>query len=85
MCTCADFAHDITFLSAYERWRSFSSGALTFLTNAPVQMPMGNNSAVATLEELLAVADFVTLHVPLSDATTRMIGAAQLQHMRKGR
>ncbi|BDA50267.1 D-3-phosphoglycerate dehydrogenase [Coccomyxa sp. Obi] len=48
------------------------------------KMPMGNNSAVATLEELLSVSDFVTLHVPLSDATTRMIGAAQLQHMRKG-
>lgn len=59
--------------------------ALTFRQYAPMQMPMGNNSAVSTLEELLAVSDFVTLHVPLSDATTRMIGAAQLQHMRKGR
>lgn len=50
-----------------------------------VQMPMGNNRAVASLEELLAASDFVTLHVPLSDATTNMISTAQLQHMRKGR
>ncbi len=49
------------------------------------QMPMGNNSAVATLEELLQASEFVTLHVPLSDATTRMIGAEQLKHMKKGR
>jgi D-3-phosphoglycerate dehydrogenase len=48
-------------------------------------MAMGNNAPVRTLEELLAVSDFVTLHVPLSDATTNMIAAAQLNHMRKGR
>ena len=49
------------------------------------QMPMGNNAPVASLEGLLGAADFVTLHVPLSDATANMIGAAQIAHMRKGR
>lgn len=38
-----------------------------------------------TLRELLSVADFVTLHVPLSEGTTNMIGAEELQQMRKGR
>ena len=49
------------------------------------QMPMGNNSPVATLEGLLQAVDFVTLHVPLSEATNNMIGAPQLAQMRRGR
>lgn len=36
------------------------------------------------LDELLATADLVTLHVPLDASTTRMIGAAQLSMMRPG-
>ncbi|MDR3097572.1 MAG: D-glycerate dehydrogenase [Paraburkholderia sp.] len=35
------------------------------------------------LDELLATADFVCLQVPLTDATRHMIGAAQLQKMKK--
>ena len=34
------------------------------------------------LDELLAEADFVTLHVPLTDATERMIGEAELARMK---
>ena len=34
------------------------------------------------LDELLAEADFVTLHVPLTDATERMIGEAELGRMK---
>ena len=37
-----------------------------------------------TLDELLAVADVVTLHVPLLPATSGLIGAAQLALMKKG-
>lgn len=37
-----------------------------------------------SLEELLGKADFVTLHVPRSDATRNMIGAAQLAAMKEG-
>ena len=33
------------------------------------KLPMGNNRAVATLDELLARADFVTLHVPATPQT----------------
>ena len=47
-------------------------------------LPMGNNKAVATLEELLANSDFVTLHVPETPQTKNMMGAAEIAHMRDG-
>jgi len=37
---------------------------------------------VTVLDQLLAQADFATIHVPLMDATRGMIGAAQLAQMR---
>jgi len=45
-------------------------------------LPMGNNKAVSTLEELLALSDFVTLHVPETPQTRNMMGAEQIAHMR---
>ncbi len=38
----------------------------------------------ASLDDLLANSDFVSLHVPLSAATHRLIGAAELAQMRPG-
>lgn len=38
----------------------------------------------ASLEELLGVADVVSLHVPLSDTTRGMIGVAQFAQMKPG-
>ena len=37
-----------------------------------------------TLEELLTTADVVTLHVPLTDQTRKMIGAAEFSEMKQG-
>ncbi|MEZ4361344.1 MAG: phosphoglycerate dehydrogenase [Kofleriaceae bacterium] len=48
------------------------------------KLPMGNNRSVARLEELLAASDFVTLHVPETEQTKNMIGAAELAAMRPG-
>jgi len=45
---------------------------------------MGNNRVLASLEDLLAASDFVTLHVPETAATKGMIGAAQLAAMKPG-
>jgi D-3-phosphoglycerate dehydrogenase len=45
---------------------------------------MGNNRSVATLDELLASSDFVSLHVPATPQTKNMIGEAQLARMVKG-
>ncbi len=48
------------------------------------QLPMGNNREVGTLAELLSSSDFVTLHVPATEQTRKMIGAPQLAQMRRG-
>ena len=48
------------------------------------KLPMGNNRACASLAELLAAADFVTLHVPATPQTEKMIGASELALMRAG-
>jgi len=53
-----------------------------FYDHAP-RLPMGNNRGVATLDELFASVDIVTLHVPETPQTRGMIGAAQLARLRK--
>ena len=47
-------------------------------------LPMGNNKAVDTLDQLLEQSDFVTLHVPETPQTRGMIGAAELAKMKPG-
>ncbi len=48
------------------------------------KLPMGNNRPTASLGELLAESDFVTLHVPATRETHEMIGTAELARMKKG-
>lgn len=48
------------------------------------KLPMGNNRPMSKLEDVLAEADFVTLHVPETPQTKNMIGAAELARMKKG-
>jgi D-3-phosphoglycerate dehydrogenase len=48
------------------------------------KLPMGNNTSVASLVELLEQADFVSLHVPETVETKNMIGAPELARMRPG-
>jgi D-3-phosphoglycerate dehydrogenase / 2-oxoglutarate reductase len=48
------------------------------------RLPMGNNRSVNSLNDLLGAVDFVTLHVPATERTKRMIGSEQLAAMRKG-
>ncbi len=48
------------------------------------RLPMGNNRAMKTLDDLLAVSDFVTLHVPETPLTRGMMGARELAAMRPG-
>ncbi len=58
---------------------------MSLIFELAVQMPMGNNMPVDTLKELLSGSDFVTLHVPQSQATSNMMSRWELMHMRKGR
>ncbi len=47
-------------------------------------MAIGNAQQRATLEEVLAASDFVTLHVPETPRTANLIGARELGQMKKG-
>jgi len=48
------------------------------------KLPMGNNRSMPKLEDVLAVSDFVTLHVPETPQTRNMIGTAEIAAMRPG-
>lgn len=48
------------------------------------KLPMGNNRAMPKLDDVLAVSDFVTLHVPETPQTKNMIGPAELASMKPG-
>lgn len=48
------------------------------------KLPLGNARAVKSLAELLEQSDVVTLHVPATRATERMIGKAELARMKPG-
>jgi len=48
------------------------------------KLALGNAQPLPALDRLLEVADVVTLHVPETPQTWRMIGAAQLMRMKPG-
>jgi D-3-phosphoglycerate dehydrogenase len=48
------------------------------------KLALGNARAVGTLDALLEIADVVTLHVPETPQTCRMIGARELALMKPG-
>ena len=48
------------------------------------KLPMGNNRSMSKLDDVLAVSDFVTLHVPETPQTRNMIGPAQIAQMKPG-
>ena len=48
------------------------------------KLPLGNAQPRHSLDALLAESDIVTLHVPSTPATERMIGAPQLARMKPG-
>src|SRR5262249_19460011 len=59
-------------------------GMRLILHDLAAKLPMGNNRAMAKLEDVLAQSDFVTLHVPETPQTKNMIGAAELAKMKPG-
>jgi len=48
------------------------------------KLPLGNANSVDDLNELLATSDFVSLHVPETPQTKNMMGAQQINKMKKG-
>lgn len=48
------------------------------------KLPLGNAEQVGSLDELLKRADFVTLHVPQTEATETLIGEREIAQMKPG-
>jgi D-3-phosphoglycerate dehydrogenase len=59
-------------------------GLRVLFFDVQTKLPMGNNRACDTLDELLDQADFVTCHVPETPQTRNLIGRAELAKMRQG-
>ena len=59
-----------------------SLGMDVYFYDTVTKLPMGNAKPVHTLEELLAISDVVSLHVPETDATKWMFGQAQFDAMK---
>lgn len=58
--------------------------ASAFGMNVQAYDPYVAEAHVATLDELLRTSDILTLHVPLTDETRKMIGAAEIAKLRRG-
>ncbi|MFN7552848.1 MAG: phosphoglycerate dehydrogenase [Pseudomonadota bacterium] len=59
-------------------------GMQVIFHDVETKLALGNARAAASLDDLLARADVVSLHVPETPATRMMIGAAQFARMKKG-
>jgi len=59
-------------------------GMQVIFHDVETKLALGNARAAASLDDLLASADVVSLHVPETPATKWMIGARQLAAMRRG-
>ncbi len=61
-----------------------SLGMKVYFYDIENKLVLGNAHQVATMDELLGLADVVTLHVPETASTKDMIGAAELAKMKPG-
>ncbi|MBB5885213.1 phosphoglycerate dehydrogenase [Xanthomonas sp. LMG 8992] len=61
-----------------------SLGMQVIFHDIETKLSLGNARTATDLDDLLARADVVTLHVPETAATRNMIGAAQLAQMKPG-
>src|SRR5690606_40474975 len=61
-----------------------SLGMQVLFHDIETKLALGNARAAASLDDLLARSDVVTLHVPATAATHNLIGAAQIARMRPG-
>lgn len=61
-----------------------SFGMQVYFYDVEDKLPIGNATAVQSLEDLLKQSDIVTLHVPETSQTKEMIGKNELEQMKPG-
>jgi D-3-phosphoglycerate dehydrogenase / 2-oxoglutarate reductase len=61
-----------------------SMGMNIFYYDIEKKLSLGNAKPCNSLNDLLAISDVVTLHVPSTELTYKMIGVSQLVSMKKG-
>ncbi len=61
-----------------------SLGMEVYFYDVVTKLPLGNATQIASLDELLGMADVVSLHVPETAATKWMMGAEQFEQMKNG-
>ena len=61
-----------------------SMGLRVIYFDSVKKLPLGNSHSCRSLDELLEASDFVTLHVPDTQATRNLIGAAEIKMMKTG-
>ncbi len=61
-----------------------SFGMRVVFYDIATRLPMGNKRPCGSLAELLSISDFVTLHVPATPQTDRMIGPEEIARMKRG-
>lgn len=61
-----------------------SLGMKVVFFDVVAKLPLGNAAQVRSMDELLAQADVISLHVPETASTQDMIGAAEFAKMKKG-
>jgi len=61
-----------------------SLGMEVYFYDTVTKLPLGNANQVGSMEELLGMADVVSLHVPETAATKDMMGAEQFAQMKEG-
>lgn len=66
------------------RARAFEMTVLAFDPYASAGQAAMADARLVTLRELLVAADILTIHAPLTDETRGMIGAAELELMKRG-
>ncbi len=59
-------------------------GMHVYYYDVVAKLPLGNATQVATLDELLAMSDVVSLHVPQLPSTQWMIGEKEIRTMKQG-
>ncbi|UTW10498.1 phosphoglycerate dehydrogenase [Marinobacterium rhizophilum] len=61
-----------------------SLGMIVHFYDVVTKLPLGNASQIASLDELLATCDVISLHVPETGATKDMMGPAQFEKIKQG-